>query len=142
METGDGGSALREISVSRERVADWMGAYERAWRTAGTDQLTELFTDDATYSQGPYQPRRDGLPEIARMWEETRDGPDDRFTMRWEPVAVDGDTAVVRVEVEYTGPDQAEYRDLWVLRFAPDGRCRAFEEWPFAPGQPITTSDD
>jgi hypothetical protein len=26
-----------------------------------------------------------------------------------------------------------EYRDLWVTRYAGDGRCRSFEEWPFAP---------
>ena len=28
------------------------------------------------------------------------------------------------------------WRDLWVLRFDDDGRCLAFEEWPFAPDQP------
>ena len=26
-----------------------------------------------------------------------------------------------------------EYRDLWIIRFAEDGRCRHFEEWPYAP---------
>jgi hypothetical protein len=50
-------------------------------------------------------------------------------------VAVDGDTAVARIEVWYGDPVRAEYRDLWVMRFAADGRCRAFEEWPFAPGR-------
>ena len=48
-------------------------------------------------------------------------------------VAVDGNTAVVRVEVAYEG--DAQWRDLWVLRFAPDGRSAAFEEWPFSPTQ-------
>jgi hypothetical protein len=52
-------------------------------------------------------------------------------------VAVEGDTAVVRVEVQYLEPGGAEYRDLWIVRFAPDGRCREFEEWPFWPGRPI-----
>ncbi|MGI8306275.1 hypothetical protein [Saccharopolyspora hattusasensis] len=28
-----------------------------------------------------------------------------------------------------------EYRDLWIVRFAPDGKCLAFEEWPFWPGK-------
>ena len=48
-------------------------------------------------------------------------------------VAVDGDTAVVRVSVEYGAPASGRWRDLWVLRFAGDGRCTSFEEWPFAP---------
>jgi hypothetical protein len=50
-------------------------------------------------------------------------------------VAVDGDTAVVRVAVDYRGKKHTRWRDLWVIRFAPDGRCRTFEEWPFAPDQ-------
>jgi hypothetical protein len=50
-------------------------------------------------------------------------------------IAVDGEAAVARVEVAYG--NGSEYRDLWVIRFAPDGRCREFEEWPFWPGQPI-----
>lgn len=55
--------------------------------------------------------------------------------MTSEVVAVDGDrdTALVRVEVHYGEPKPAEWRDLWVIEFAGDGRCRAFEEWPFAP---------
>ena len=51
-------------------------------------------------------------------------------------LAVDGDTAVVRVEVSYGPPINQEYRDLWIIRFAEDGRCEAFEEWPFAPRSP------
>jgi hypothetical protein len=61
--------------------------------------------------------------------------------MTSEVVAVDGDTAVVRVEVFYEDATRHEYRDLWVMRFAADGRCRAYEEWPFAPDQPISMSE-
>ncbi len=109
-----------------------MGRYERAWRTPGTDALAELFTEDASYSQGPYREPVRGLAAIAAMWEAERDGPDEVFTMAGEVVAVDGDTGVVRVEVRYGEPVR-EYRDLWIVRFADDGRCRQFEEWPYAP---------
>ncbi|MFD4193655.1 nuclear transport factor 2 family protein [Amycolatopsis thermoflava] len=74
-----------------------------------------------------------GLPAIAAMWEAERTGPDEDFRMTSEPVALDGDTAVVRVEVTYGEPTRQQYRDLWIIRFAGDGRCRAFEEWPFWP---------
>jgi len=123
-------------SVDRAAVAEWVAAYERVWRTPDTGALAEIFTADATYSQGPYHEPVVGLPAIARMWEATRDGPDEPFRMSSDLVAVDGDTAVVRVEVFYEGPTPQQYRDLWVMRFAADGRCRAFEEWPFAPDQP------
>jgi uncharacterized protein (TIGR02246 family) len=122
-------------SMDKDAVAAWVAGYERAWRTPGTDALAELFTEDATYSQGPYREPVVGLPAIARMWEAERDGPDEVFRMTTEVVAVDGDTAVVRAQVWYGEPVTNEYRDLWVMRFAADGRCRHYEEWPFAPGR-------
>ena len=119
--------------MRKSDVKAWIAAYERAWRTPGTEPLGALFTTDATYLQGPYREPVAGLPAIARMWEAERDGPTEVFRMTSEIVAVDGDTAVVRIEVWYGDPVANEYRDLWIMRFAADGRCRAFEEWPFAP---------
>jgi ketosteroid isomerase-like protein len=124
--------------MDRERLRAWVAAYERAWRTPGTDVLEDLFTADATYRQAPYMEPVTGLPAIARMWEAERVGPDEIFRMTSEPVAVDGDTGVVRVEVSYGEPVRQEYRDLWIIRFAEDGRCRAFEEWPFWPDKPYS----
>jgi len=117
-------------------VADWVAAYERAWRTPGTAALARIFALDATYLQGPYEEVVSGLPAIARMWEAERDGPDEAFAMTSSVIAVDGATAVVRVEVWYGDPVQQEYRDLWVIGFDDDGRCSSFEEWPFWPSQP------
>jgi hypothetical protein len=124
--------------VTRQDVEDWLAGYERAWRTAGTGQLSELFTQDATYQLAPYDEPLAGLAAIAQMWEEEREGPDEVFTMTSELVAVDGDTAVARVEVAYGDPVSREYRDLWLMRFSEDRLCVAFEEWPFWPEQPRT----
>ena len=119
--------------MTREQVADWIAAYERAWRTPGTDTLGELFTDDATYRQGPYDEPVAGLAAIRRMWEAERSRPDEVFRLTSEVVAIDGATAVVRLEVNYGDPLWQDWRDLWVMRFAGDGRCAEFEEWPIAP---------
>ena len=128
----------RQPGVTREQVTDWVAAYDRAWRSSGTTALAGIFTPGATYRQGPYDEPITGLPAIAAMWEAERDGPDEVFRMTSDVIAVDGDAAVVRVEVSYGEPVHQEYRDLWVLRFADDARCAWFEEWPFWPGQPHT----
>jgi len=120
---------------SRAEFEEWIDAYERAWRTAGTEALAGLFREDATYRMSPFAPPARGLGEIGALWERERAGPDEGFEMSCEVVAVDGNTAVARIAVEYV--DGNEYRDVWIVRFAPDGRCRQFEEWPFWPGQPI-----
>jgi ketosteroid isomerase-like protein len=122
--------------TGRTSVEAWIAGYERAWRTAGTDGLVELFTEDASYRMSPYEEPALGLAAIGELWERERAGPGEQFKMRHEIVAVDGDAAVIRVEVDYA--DGSEYRDLWIVRFAGDQRCREFEEWPFWPGQPIS----
>ena len=121
--------------MDRTTVERWGAEYERLWRTAGTEQLGELFAQDASYLPSPWAQPVDGLDAIARFWESERDGPDEAFTMSSDVVAVDGVTAVVRVFVTYDAPGGLSWRDLWVLRFTEDGRCSSFEEWPFAPPQ-------
>jgi len=120
--------------VDHSDVERWLESYERAWRAPGTEALAELFSPAATYSPSPWARAVEGLADIARFWEDERTGPDEQFAMTHEVVAVDGSTAVVRVSVDYA--TDSRWRDLWVIRFDADGRCSAFEEWPFAPGQP------
>lgn len=122
--------------VDRDDVQRWIDRYENAWRTPGTDHLGDLFTPAATYLPSPWARPVEGLEAIAEFWQAERDSADESFTMSSDVVAVDADTAVVRVSVEYGDPETSPWRNLWVLRFAADGRCSAFEEWPFAPDQP------
>lgn len=122
--------------MSRKSARRWVEGYERAWRTEGTDGLAELFTDDATYRMSPWAEPVTGLAAIRLLWEAERAGPDEEFTMTSEVVAVDGDRAVIRVDVDYERAGSGRWRDLWLLELTADGRCRTFEEWPFAPSHP------
>jgi hypothetical protein len=115
------------------RARAWVAGYERAWRTAGTDLLAELFTAEARYVPAPFATPIRGLGAIAAMWEDERDGPDEEFVMTAEVVAASDGRAVVRVEVRYGPPRHAHYRDLWIVHLDDDDRCHTFEEWPFWP---------
>ena len=123
-------------AMERTSVDEWLAGYERLWRTPGTGRLVELFVPNASYLPSPWAQPLEGLEAIGRFWEAERVGPDEQFTMTSEVVAQDGDTAVVRVFVEYGAHGDRPWRDLWIIRFAEDGRCTSFEEWPFAPDQP------
>jgi len=120
--------------TNRAAVGRWLAGYEAAWRASGTGGLAGLFTGDASYLQSPYEQPVTGLDAIKRMWEEEREGPDEVFTLATDILAVDGPTAVVRAEVCYGDPPRRQYRDLWIIRLADDGRCLWFEEWPYWPG--------
>jgi hypothetical protein len=82
-----------------------------------------------------------GRAAIGSFWETERDGPDEVFSMTWEPVAVENDIGVARVEVRYGDLPVRVYRDLWIVTLDEQGLCSAFEEWPFFPGQPRTSHD-
>jgi hypothetical protein len=130
-----------DTDAARARVQKWIAAYEEAWRSPETAALDGLFTEAATYQHSPYEPMLEGLSAIKQMWETEREGPDEVFTMSSRLVALDHDTAVVRVEVIYGNPPRQEYRDLWIIRFAGDGRCESYEEWPFWPEHGHSPSD-
>ncbi|MGY1728812.1 YybH family protein [Geodermatophilus sp. SYSU D01062] len=124
--------------MDRAGVMQWVAGYERAWREGDVAGVARLFTDDARYRRSPYQPSEVGHAAIRAFWREDEGR---AFTVTAEPVAVEGRDAVVRLEVRYTDPVQ-EYRDLWVLHFAGDGRVEDFEEWAYWPGRSYTAEGD
>jgi len=111
----------------------WVAAYERAWRTPGTEPLEALFRPDATYCTAPFRAPHRGLAAIEQMWADGRLDASEAFALEAEPVAIEPPTGVLRIEVRYGPPRARRYRDLWVVTLADDGRCVAFEEWPFWP---------
>ena len=118
--------------MDRDAVTRWVAGYERAWREGDVEAVEGLFTEQAAYRPSPYEPSEVGHEAIKAFW---LDDEGTSFTMVAAVVAVDGDTAVVRVDVSYHAPVPQEYRDLWVLRFADDGRVTDFEEWAYWPGK-------
>lgn len=126
--------------TDRDEVEDWLARYERAWRSPGTDALDDVFVEAVTYVASPWADPIVGVATLRRFWEAARPGPDEGFRMASDIVAVDGSTAVVRVEVDYD--DGQRWRDLWLITLDDDGRCEHFEEWPFTPDQDDGHEDD
>jgi hypothetical protein len=123
--------------MDRDQVMAWVDGYLKAWRAQDPHLVEGLFTEDAAYRTSPYEESKVGLEAIKEFW---LSDAGQTFTVRADPVAVDGQSAVVRLEVGYQSPPQ-EYRDLWVLRFADDGRVSDFEEWAYWPGKPYTAEE-
>lgn len=121
--------------MDRDDVMRWVAGYERAWRDGDLDAVAALFTEDANYRPSPYEEAEVGHDAIRAFW---LDDEGQTFTVEAQPVAVDGRDAVVRLQVRYGDPVRQEYRDLWVLRFAADGRVEDFEEWAYFPGKPYS----
>jgi hypothetical protein len=125
--------------MDRNQVMRWVDGYITAWRDEDAGGVERLFTEDAHYRASPYEEPEVGHQAIKAFW---LDDAGEVFTAAAEPFAVDGQQAVVRVEVRYGEPVRQEYRDLWLLKFAEDGRVCDFEEWAYWPGKPYTASEE
>jgi ketosteroid isomerase-like protein len=125
--------------MDRAAVMTWVEGYEQAWRDSDAKAMQTLFTPDVRYRRSPYTPPLAGYEPLAEFWTQDEN---EVFTMSAEPVAVEGDTAVVRVLVNYGGDRPQEYTDLWLMHFAADGRVDDFEEWAYWPDKPYTANPD
>jgi ketosteroid isomerase-like protein len=107
-------------------VSTWIDGYRRAWDSNAPDDIRALFTEDATYLDAPFDDPRVGHDAIVAGWIEGQDQPGD-YTFTWSAAGLDGDTAFVEGETIYA--DGRRYANLWVIRFAADGRATSFTEW-------------
>jgi hypothetical protein len=118
--------------MTHDDVRSWLDRYIDAWRRNERQPILDLFTEGATYSYGPYRQPIRGRDAIADSWLEGPDAPDS-WDAVYDPIAVDGDTAVVHGRSRYYNDDRTqlrtEYDNLFVIRFDGQGRATEFSEW-------------
>lgn len=103
-----------------------MSDYQSAWASNDADQIRALFTEDASYRTEPFAIPWRGHDEIVTGWLDLADAPGS-FTFEWAPITETPEVTVVQGTTRYT--DGPVYSNLWVIRFAPDGRAHEFTEW-------------
>lgn len=109
-------------------AADWIEGYKRAWASNAPDDIRALFTEDATYAYHPVGDSIAGVDAIVASWTENGDQPGD-FTFEYEVLSDDGSLAFVQGVTDYSAAERPVYDNLWVIRFAADGRATSFTEW-------------
>ncbi len=114
-------------------LQSWLDRYVDAWRANERAPIEALFTDDATYRFRPYDsyPAAHGIEEIVDAWlGDSRDEPG-TWEAEYTVFAVDGDRGVATGYSRYLATEDAPektYRNVFLLEFAADGRCRSFME--------------
>lgn len=122
--------------IDSDALQRWLIAYEHAWQTYDPDEIGALFTDDAEYRWHPWDEGDEvarGRVGIVAAWLSSRDTPG-TYRGEYRPLVVHDDVAIAVGTSSYYRDDtrtalDREYHNLWVLRFADDGRCRSFTEW-------------
>ena len=105
-------------------AADWIEGYKKAWTSHARDYVSALFTDDAAYRFAPSDEPRVGIDAIFAEWVD-----DAAYTFDYEVLSDDGSLAFVQGVTTYSAPRSEVYDNLWVIRFAAEGRATEFTEW-------------
>ena len=104
--------------MTSERLEQWMDAYVEAWDSNDPEAIAALFTEDAVYdpqtSDGPWH----GKEEIIEGWRDAADAPGS-WEFEWQPLVETEDLAIITGRTRYLDPPTV-YRNLWVIRFAPE----------------------
>jgi uncharacterized protein (TIGR02246 family) len=112
--------------MSDDDVQRWLDAYVDAWRTYDPQAIGALFTEDAVYAYTPVSEPVRGRDAIVADWLKDRDQPGS-WQASYRPLVVEGDRAVAVGQTTYA--DGKAFENLYVLRFADDGRCAELTEW-------------
>ncbi len=124
--------------MTHDEVQTWLDRYVTAWRSYDPDAIGDLFTDDAEYRYHPWDKPVRGREAIIADWlapdgDATRRDATGTYDGHYTPFAVEGDRAVAKGTSEYFtepgGPLDRRYHNVYLLEFAPDGRCRSFTEY-------------
>ena len=118
--------------MERASVQAWLDRYVDAWQRNEAEPIQALFTDDAVYRFAPFGDENvaRGREEIIKGWLDNPD-PTGTWEAHYEPFAVDGDRAVAVGTSHYLPAHPAGnrvYHNVYLLDFAPDGRCSSFTE--------------
>ena len=121
--------------MTHDAVKAWLDAYVQAWKTYDRQAISDLFAEDATYINSPYDESIRGREAIVAAWLENQDTPG-TYDAHYAPVVVEGDRAVANGRSIYYQPDgktlRAEYDNIFLLRFDMQNRCLEYREWYMA----------
>jgi ketosteroid isomerase-like protein len=120
--------------VSAAPITKWLARYLEAWTTNDPATIVSLFSEDAVYRPTPFSSGWRGHDDILAGWLDRKDEPGE-WTFDHDIVCATPELAVVRGRTTYPR-EGADYSNIWLVEFDPDGRCRAFTEWWVERNQP------
>ena len=117
--------------VTAATVQAWLAKYETAWEQRDPDKAAQLFTENATYRETPYQEPFKGRAEIRKYWADVT--ADQRMIdFESDVIAVQGNIGVAHwsatLNTASTG-DKVQLDGVFVLTFDASGLVSSLREW-------------
>jgi ketosteroid isomerase-like protein len=118
--------------MDRAGVERWLASYGRAWQEMDPDLAVDLFTEDVSYQETPFDEPMRGQPAIRQYWAQVPEAQRD-IRFRSSVLHVEDGTAIAHWTADFTrvATGGAVTLDgIFLLRFDDaSGRCSSLREW-------------
>jgi hypothetical protein len=117
--------------MDTKQLTQWLDAYKRSWEKQDPDAFVKLFTQGCEYRDTPFIEPVPGR-EFHAFWRALAEHQQDNHIDLEILGFASGDRAIVNWRAESTRRGTTERREgngIFVLSFAPDGRCSDVREW-------------
>ncbi len=123
--------------MNNKDFKSWLDAYGRAWETRDPQAAAEIFTENATYQEVPFDEPIRGREAIGKYWSGNVQEQDEvRFG--YEILATTQDKGIARWWTSLLDlPSKAHVKldGIFVVSLDAENRCTEFQEWWHATGE-------
>jgi hypothetical protein len=109
----------------------WIEAYGLAWETKDPEAAANLFVEDATYQETPFDEPMRGRAEITEYWSSAT-GSQDEIRFSYEILAASAGEGIAHWGANFvrlaTGTP-VKIDGVLLAKLDADGRCTEFREW-------------
>jgi len=121
---------------------EWLEAYRKAWIERNADAAAALFTEDATYTEQPYEHAFVGRKGVRDYWARVTAGQSGIEMQYGRPITVGNRTAVEWWTTLSNGGQPVTLAGAFILTFDDSGLCRTLREyWHFVEGMKMPMTD-
>lgn len=109
---------------------EWLEGYKRAWEQMDADAAVELFAEDATYQETPFDEPMRGRDAIRSYWSDVPLAQKE-IAFGYEVLSVAGDQGIARWWCDFRRiPTDSKVKldGIFVVHFS-NGKAIAFREW-------------
>jgi SnoaL-like domain len=115
----------------RDGLRDWLEGFARAWETRDPELVVPLFTERASYREGPFEQPLIGVDELRAYWSRLPPARED-ISFGYEILAVTDSGGIANWRGSYTRADvdeRIEVDGILLISLDSERRCRDFREW-------------
>lgn len=117
--------------MNQSSFDEWLKLYGKAWMQKRPDLIKDLFTQDATYSEKPFEDSFKGIEEITRYWQNVSQSQTD-ISFDYKIICNKDNTGLAHFKASFwRKPDETYVKLDGIFKVVLDwqNKCTSFSEW-------------